>query len=572
MTGSYGPRRGQGGQAMVFVVMMMVAVLLSVIFLFKAGRLTIEKMKLQNAADAAAFSVSTVESRDLNFAAYTNRAMVANEVGIGQLVGLNSWAREFKSTAHYLKFYDRAFLAGPTLGLSSLALAAPIAIWKGFGLLAIGTTSALAKFGSIGLSSVNKVYSLAQTAYHGATVALALGTISEMVEQNDPDANLSDYGFWSLVGHLKTYSDGFTKTYKSNKRADGIGMERLAATIRTSRDPFSKHRSWNLPLFPPIHVGDSFNFGIGEVGAKLDVEISLQRAGGSELRYRRNPKGENFGWSGGDTMSLEAWLGVAAWVSVGICPVCATVRGGIELKGGYLSVDAPWPLSEILPSSVPFPTGAPFGTGGVQVAGSDGKQTFMSMRSRNGRPVPDDAYGGAPRHRLAYNGLIAPPRYLGGVRRQVHKNNLNEKYGGLPTYTDTDTRITKKKNVWGFEAPYLIIGLKKDLWRIDLKGVKTKGELELEEAAPDKELTAMARSEVYFSRPKDLGYFARTDGQEEYGSTFNPYWQARLVDTSYADRVVAMMSEQGQVWQRGTTADEAPRAPNILGIMQAAGL
>ena len=56
---------------------------ISALSLFRTGRLTSDKMEMQNAADALAFSVSTVEARDLNFATYTNRAIVANEVAIG---------------------------------------------------------------------------------------------------------------------------------------------------------------------------------------------------------------------------------------------------------------------------------------------------------------------------------------------------------------------------------------------------------------------------------------------------------------------------------------------------------
>jgi hypothetical protein len=36
----------------------------------------------------------------------------------------------------------------------------------------------------------------------------------------------------------------------------------------------------------------------------------------------------------------------------------------------------------------------------------------------------------------------------------------------------------------------------------------------------------------------------RGDGQEEYGSTFNPYWKASLVETSHADRTAALLLQQ----------------------------
>jgi hypothetical protein len=46
-------------------------------------------------------------------------------------------------------------------------------------------------------------------------------------------------------------------------------------------------------------------------------------------------------------------------------------------------------------------------------------------------------------------------------------------------------------------------------------------------------LQALAAAEVYFQRPVPRG-----DGRHEYASLFNPYWQARLVEVSSAERVL----------------------------------
>ena len=46
----------------------------------------------------------------------------------------------------------------------------------------------------------------------------------------------------------------------------------------------------------------------------------------------------------------------------------------------------------------------------------------------------------------------------------------------------------------------------------------------------------------------DLSYFSRADGAEEYGSAFNPYWQARLVQTTNADRVLSIAIQQKQTF------------------------
>lgn len=97
------PDRGrrQRGQSSVFVIVFLGITILSLVFLYKAGKLTSEKMELQNAADGIAYSVAILEARDLNFMAYTNRAMIANEVAIGQAVGLASWPRHWESIGYY---------------------------------------------------------------------------------------------------------------------------------------------------------------------------------------------------------------------------------------------------------------------------------------------------------------------------------------------------------------------------------------------------------------------------------------------------------------------------------------
>src|SRR5690606_20488002 len=57
-----------------------------------AGQLVNDKMRLTNAADAAAFSAAQWQARALNYQSYLNRAIVANEVAIAQLVSLRSWS------------------------------------------------------------------------------------------------------------------------------------------------------------------------------------------------------------------------------------------------------------------------------------------------------------------------------------------------------------------------------------------------------------------------------------------------------------------------------------------------
>jgi hypothetical protein len=95
-----GPARGwsalrgkhkQRGQALIYGLFVLMGGLVALFFLFNAGQLSAEKTKLVNTADAVAYSAGAMHARALNFDAYTNRAMMANEVLIAQMVSLSSW-------------------------------------------------------------------------------------------------------------------------------------------------------------------------------------------------------------------------------------------------------------------------------------------------------------------------------------------------------------------------------------------------------------------------------------------------------------------------------------------------
>ena len=144
------------------------------------------------------------------------------------------------------------------------------------------------------------------------------------------------------------------------------------------------------------------------------------------------------------------------------------------------------------------------------------------------------------------------------------QRRVNTSYRGLPMYSDT----VPKDNPWGFEAPYFLAGVVKDAEDIysdtapfanedcidntrdpETAGFSVDNMFHLNDnCIADGELGAIAKSEVYFSRPLDLAYFGRADDQAEYGSAFNPYWQARLVETTNADRVVALALQQKQTF------------------------
>jgi hypothetical protein len=94
----------QKGQAMVFGLLFLAVSVMSLTVLYNQGQLVKNRVQVENAADAAVYSQAKLGARNLNFIAYTNRSMVANEVSIGQMVALLSWAKHYKQVGSFTDF------------------------------------------------------------------------------------------------------------------------------------------------------------------------------------------------------------------------------------------------------------------------------------------------------------------------------------------------------------------------------------------------------------------------------------------------------------------------------------
>ncbi len=72
---------------------------MGLVLVFNSSQATNTKQPLSNTADAAAYSAATYRARVLNYIAYSNRAIIANEVAAAQAVTLASWAQHVETTA-----------------------------------------------------------------------------------------------------------------------------------------------------------------------------------------------------------------------------------------------------------------------------------------------------------------------------------------------------------------------------------------------------------------------------------------------------------------------------------------
>jgi Flp pilus assembly protein TadG len=256
-------RRPQSGQALVAMLALLAAMLGGFALLFNSGQVVNDKIRLTNAADAAAYSAAQWEARSLNFQAYLNRAMVANEVAIAQLVSLRSWSRYVGSLTTNI---DRVARYVPYLGPPMRALERG---WDGVDRVLDTTLPPLEG----GLSRWNAdVLASVQAIAHLQAPLAAADLVPQVLAGNEPRARLSD-----ITRLLQVRNGDVWRRFTQRYERGGGDLRRYTRLLADSRDGFTRARS-----------DDLLDFGF----------LSLARRGGTDLI------GE-YAWRGVDTLSLH---------------------------------------------------------------------------------------------------------------------------------------------------------------------------------------------------------------------------------------------------------------------------
>jgi hypothetical protein len=249
----------------VLLVALVASMLACFAAVFSAGQLVNDKMRLVNAADAAAYSAATWEARSLNFQSYMNRAIVANEVALAQLVSLRSWSRYVASatsnSARVAQFIP--YLAGPTRALAQ-------------GWRAMDTTLQSTLPGMEALLSAWNVDVLAnaQSVAHQQAAIVAADLVSEVARRNEPRAQVTSATRLLEARNGAKWQNQFTDRY----RRGGGDLRRFSTLLMDSRDGFTRSRRAQLPLAPGL--------------------FAVARRGGTDLIAENS-------WRGVDTLSAH---------------------------------------------------------------------------------------------------------------------------------------------------------------------------------------------------------------------------------------------------------------------------
>lgn len=244
------PRKTRG-QVLPLGLVFLVICCVSLLFMFSSGKAVDEKLTVTNAADAAAYSAGIVHARALNYEAYVNRAIIANELAIAQAVSMVSWMRYFEDAVaqsgvvdDYVGDYAILGGAGVAVALTAIEVVNEyVSAWSG-GEADLETVVKLVEyFNALGVVNIHAGAVIGLRASQLAT-DLAFSTGAPQTDLAREVARRSDASLdVELVPTAILGLAGFTKTYG---RMGGGSEERarLADTVMRSRDEFTAARGF----------------------------------------------------------------------------------------------------------------------------------------------------------------------------------------------------------------------------------------------------------------------------------------------------------------------------------------
>lgn len=268
-------KKNQLGQVMPIGIFFIAMSVLLMYLLYNASELSSERSKITNAADAAVYSGLVWQARALNYQAYTNRAMVANQVAIGQLTSLTSWTDYAQVGAANIDATIGSFLPFKPYTASVATAAGTMR----------GIISNIAQNAIPVIDGLNLALANTQVAVNFATIGMTPIIVDKVVKANNNryEIKSSAYAIASIADNIKQWNS-FTKSY-----GDADGLTRKADVIQNSRDKFTRDRGWKVGRFTLP-------------GAPI-IRVELQKAGRTNLIYDQYQK--EWAWKAKDGTAIH---------------------------------------------------------------------------------------------------------------------------------------------------------------------------------------------------------------------------------------------------------------------------
>ncbi|MFT3804536.1 MAG: hypothetical protein QM766_25395 [Burkholderiaceae bacterium] len=268
--------RRHRGQALVLALVLLFAGSLGLMFMFSAGQVSATKQRVVNAADAAAYSAAVWRARTMNYHAYSNRAIIVQEVAIAQAVTLVSWVKYFETFVDNVTTVVEVIL--PALAPAIEAIQTVIG-W----IRELTEWTATLEIWLRGADTVGYKNLLAESQQLMYLAGSSWG-VSAVANQV---ARANDNAFF---GHVLTDDSAYAQLTRRYESDDD--RRRLLGLVVDSLDPFVTDRRADLPLpLPSSCFGSSWQQWVQWI----------RKRGGTAMA----PDLER--WEAADTLSIHDW-------------------------------------------------------------------------------------------------------------------------------------------------------------------------------------------------------------------------------------------------------------------------
>ncbi len=503
----------QTGYATVLILFFFAAIMLAVYSLYDSGWVATERIRIQNTADNTVYSVVNTQTRDHNMIAITNRAMVANQVAVGQYIGLVSWGSAVNEFAQNLETIGDWVQWVPYIGQIIAKVTDIIAKVTGMMVSVLEKGSGFISF----QEGLIKALGMLQQANHVMTLGSAQAVYSDILTRNDPDVDssviLSAFNIAAFFNNWNSTIAQYDRDKVKQSRSGGDEKTsqrffEFGNLVNDSRDRFSAERSYRW--FGSISVTPFFS-------------VWGDKNGGSDF-FAMQPEGRNavrWNWTAADTIS--------AWQRV-------------RLLFGSRNTEMPlgWGAAHALNEDISGDT--------FEYTSRANKRYSQHIHAANNnwrnvnytRNASLRGWGAAWNNENA--GDMLPYPGIGGHRSESYEENNIKETSGLSNFYDmTSDQKTD-------EMPEFTLFISKPASKLRLRrtiedeatGFERSSTFDIAEkgSVPSNRLYAMASAKSYFARPHEPAVRGRTtpwqiqwgrhDGLREYANLYNPFWQTAL--------------------------------------------
>jgi len=495
-TPKFPDRRRQDGQTVLWFLATVAACCCVFALVYNVGQVANHKEATINAADAAALSGAMVEARMLNFQAYTNRAMIANEVTIAQLVSLDSWVQYDNNMMQWIARYTALvpYLNSVTQTIANVSQQVAYGVDQMAHVLVPAVEAENTALWSV-----------------GQYACLFAVTAANDVASQIADANATTFGnparydeHPQLVAGAAAFALNQFTWLKFTDYCGGDDRKNAKDVILNSRDPFSTHRGEGW-LIKALNVGLEV---VGLAATFGTAYTGLEKTSGTTTLQDYDH------WAAQD--SLDA--------TVSTLQFCGII---LPIPCGY--------KTRVIPFGPPIAYGRVDADSDGSVGGNLCNQNTTNCQMAIDNAVNPISWGGIPKFR--------------DIAQDLSKNDPCSVKNGSDSPSLSYIAAVQKSGKATLTTQRIGIGT------VDVSGPQgSPGSSRSNDQLQNGDnLTAISAACTFFLRPdlnkddKTQGLLARQDGVHEYASLYNPYWQARLTkpDTTWTTLVYGFIGHPG---------------------------